>query len=483
MNAALANAFTAQDYFLCAPAFTLAIFAVLVLLLDTLLPTGARTRTWLFLTALSGAALASWQTWQRIPHAGATAFQGAVHLDGLALAGFLLLMICLLGALLGAWRFLESTEADQAGAFYCLLLLAQCGVFFVVSSVELITQTIALELAAISYYLLAAFLRQQYTATEAALKYLILGAFSNAFLLYGFATLYGATGSTLLPTAPATTPGLSLQLAAITILCGLLFKLAAVPFHAWAPDVYEGSSALITGVIAVISRTSSFVLLLRFAAVLPRETTEVVLVIAALLSLAVGGIASLTQHNIARLIAWGATAHTGFVLLGIVSFRESGWYGSLVYAGAYAVMTMSTFLLLSWLQYTGERAITIEDLRGLSGRRPAAAAGLFTCLLALAGIPPTVGFIAKWFVLQGLIEAGQLGFAIVAGAYVPLAIYVYFRIGRALFERTAEASYQPLTDWPSRIAVACFGLATLLLGVFPERLLLSARFAMQEVWR
>src|SRR5256885_13625706 len=343
-------------------------------------------------------------------------------------------------------------EEEQEGEYYALLLFACVGMMFMASGIDLIVMFLGLETMALSFYVLTGFLRREKRSNEAALKYVLLGAFSSGILAYGFSILYGLSGATSLGSIPSALARrenlvhvvalsrlpsaqgqqmhdllarqlpialnfdpLTLQLlpilAFVLVAVGLFFKVAAAPFHQWAPDVYEGAPTPVAAYVSVASKTASFALLLRlFISVFtPSQKTSqeqwmYLIAGVAVASLTWGNLAALTQTNVKRLLAYSSISHVGYILLGPVAWNPTAFKGIAFYLFAYVFMTAGAFAVIIVLRQKGLIGEELEDLNGLYQRSPAAAVLLLIFMLSLAGIPPTAGFMGKYFIFLSLIE-------------------------------------------------------------------------------
>ena len=404
-----------------------------------------------------------------------TAFQGALTMDGFSIFfNWVFLATAVIVSLI-SYKYLE-VEDEHHGEYYGLVMLAQCGMFFLASATDLVTIFVGLELMAVSFYVLVGFLRTDKRSNEAAMKYLLLGAFSSGFLGYGFSILYGLSGSTRLREIGAALaardswdPLVFLALATTTV--GLLFKIAAVPFHMWAPDTYEGAPTPITAFLSVGSKAASFALLLRiFLGPLAssRVVWEPILIGVAILSMTVGNLAAVTQTNIKRLLAYSSISHAGYILLGVIAGNETGIKGVSIYVLVYTFMNLGAFLVVIALRRKGLLGEDVDDLSGLMHKNPLYAVLMLIFMLSLAGIPPTAGFIGKYFIFLSLIESKHYLLAVVATLYVAVAIYYYFRIVRTMFVGEV-VDHGPLTNSVGmRVALALTALFTLGIGVYPE---------------
>jgi NADH-quinone oxidoreductase subunit N len=333
-----------------------------------------------------------------------------------------------------------------------------------------------LELMALSFYVMVGFLRADKRSNEAAMKYLLLGAFSTGFLAYGFSVMYGIAGSTRLAdvaTAIAARPAWDpvVLLAISTTAVGLLFKISAVPFHMWAPDAYEGAPTTVTAYLSVASKAASMAFLLRiFTGPLApaRAAWQPLLVVVALATLTLGNIAAINQTNIKRLLAYSSISHAGYMLLGLIAGNQTGLNGIAVYVMVYTFMNLGAFLVLVALRRGNIIGEDLDDIAGLMHKSPGYAVLMLIFVLSLAGIPPTAGFLGKYYIFLSLIQTGHYALAIVATLYVAVAIYYYFKIVRSMFVREATQEAPLATTVGLRMALAVSGLATLAIGIFPE---------------
>ena len=472
--------FTEIDFFILKPAILLCLFGLGILLTDFLIRD--RAMRWLnALTALIAELFVGFAVFQH--HADLTAnnlferpgLGGSIVIDPFSVFFNGLFVVSTILAIVISVRYLEDKK-EHRGEYYALLLFAQAGMAVLAQGMELVTLFIGLELMALSFYVMVGFLRTEKRSNEAALKYLVLGAFSSGLLVYGFSLLYGMSGSTMLrdvasavAARPADDPMVIVAL--ITISVGLLFKISAVPFHMWAPDAYEGAPTPVTAHVSVASKAASFALLLRIFLVPLLEARELwapMLGAVGLLTMTLGNIAAVTQTNLKRLLAYSSIAHAGYILLGLVALNENGLKGVSLYLLAYMAMNFGAFALITALRRDQEAAEEIEDLSGLAGRRPGYAILMLIFLLSLAGIPPLAGFYGKYFIFLALLEAELYLLAIFAALYVAVAAYYYFRIVKGMF---LLESPQPATLALSRgvkLALIATGALTLGIGLYPE---------------
>ena len=363
------------------------------------------------------------------------------------------------------------------------MLFAQCGMFFLAAGSDLVTLFIGLELMALCFYVMVGFLRTEKRSNEAAMKYLLLGAFSSGFLVYGFSVMYGMAGSTRLADVtsaiaarPAWDPVVFLALATTSV--GLLFKISAVPFHMWAPDAYEGAPTTVTAYLSVASKAASIAFLLRIflGPLAPaRDVWEPLLAGIAIATMTVGNLAAINQTNIKRLLAYSSISHAGYMLLGLIAGNDTGIKGIAVYILVYTFMNLGAFLVITALRRKEIIGEDLDDIAGLVHKSPGYAVLMLIFLLSLAGIPPTAGFLGKYYIFLSLIETGHYALAVVATLYVAVAIYYYFKVVRSMFIRE-EADKQPLaTSFGLRLAAGITGLMTLGIGIYPEPFLRLAQ--------
>src|SRR5437763_920914 len=319
--------------------------------------------------------------------------------------------------------------------YYSLLAFALCGMMFMVSGVHLVTIYIGLELLSISSYILAGFYKNEKKSTEAAMKYFVLGAVSSAILLYGLSLIYGVCGSlNLLDIAAATSTIITndaLMFGIMLLGAGLCFKIAAVPFHVWTPDVYEGAPTPITAFLSTGSKAAAFAIFVRIFYVGLHDFqlgwSNVLATIAAL-SMILGNLAAITQENVKRMLAYSSIAHAGYVLLGIIALNSFGLSGILVYSIVYLSANLgiwSIVLMLRRHEYAGER---VDDFGGLSKRAPLWAFAMVIFLLSLGGIPPTAGFIGKYYLFSAAIQSGYGWLAIIAVLMSAVSMFYYLRL-------------------------------------------------------
>jgi NADH-quinone oxidoreductase subunit N len=393
-------------------------------------------------------------------------------------------LIFLLGTLLTiliSIKYLED-EAMQHGEYFALILFATIGMMVMASGAELITIFLGIELMSISLYALTGYTRTRMISNEAALKYFLLGSFATGFLLYGIALIYGSTGttdikgiSTVLATAEVQGPGL-VVMGMVLILIGLGFKIALVPFHMWTPDVYEGAPAPITAFMSAGPKAAAFAAFVRiFMDALPSlqgEWTALIWVIA-VLTMSVGNIIALVQDNIKRMLAYSSIAHAGYILVAFLSAGELGITGILYYLLTYTFMNIGAFALITTLGGKGEQRVNIQDFKGLGYKYPYAAIVMSLFLFSLAGIPPTGGFMGKFYIFSAAIKEGYIGLTIIGVLNSVVSVYYYLRVTVAMFmhdTNTVKNNEMPALIFSPALIVAILisACGVLSLGIFPS---------------
>lgn len=366
-----------------------------------------------------------------------------------------------------------------AGEYYALLLLSTVGAMLMAASRDLVLLFLGLEILSFPLYVLAALARRSARSQEAGLKYLLLGAFATAFFVYGLALVYGAAGTTDLARIgrAAVTPLLDAGLALLVI--GLGFEAALVPFHAWAPDVYEGAPLPVAAFMSVIAKVGAFAGFLRvFPQALPHlaPTWGEALAALAVATMVVGNLAALVQANTKRLLAYSSIAHAGYMLIGVVSGAAGAW-AVVFYLWAYAAMNLGAFGVLLLLERRGQEADRVEDLAGLVDRAPWAAGVLALCLVSLAGLPPTAGFIGKLYLFRAALLEGRVGLAVIGVLTSVVSVYYYLRVAYVALATSAAAPVAVRQQRAVGVALALAALGVLWLGVLPGRVTLAVQQA------
>ena len=466
------------------PELLLTLTAVAVMMLEPLIAPGKTRRPlgWLAIFGTVAAGLAAFYQLHFVNlHGTQTAFYSTLQIDPFSVFFHLLIAAIVLVTLLGSLDYFRA-PVTHAGEYFALVLFGATGMMFMTSSVELLMVFIGLEISSISTYILAGFRKGRATASEASIKYFLLGSFATAFFLYGIALLYGATGSTsiaAIATGLLTTQAPRLALLAVAmIVIGVAFKVSAAPFHVWTPDVYQGAPAPVVGLMSTAPKAAAFAVLLRFlfnGAPLLRDHWLLLLYILAVASMCIGNLGALLQHDVKRLLAYSSIAHAGYLLVAFTAPQQDAISGALFYTAAYAAMNVGAFLVLTELSGFDERIRSLEDFTGLALQRPGLSALLGFFLLSLIGIPFTGGFFGKFFVFSAAIHSGHIWLAIIGLINSGIACFYYLRLLAAIYSRPYSDTARPLpprkVTAPAALALAATALATLGLGILPTRLL------------
>ncbi len=487
----VAQLFTWSDYLMSLPILLLTLFALGILVMDLMLPQALK---WVnAVTAFMGVLFATagvvriQMALDNSGRVGMPAFVGAMVIDHFTLYFWYLFLAGTAVAILMSVHYMDE-EREQHGEFYALMLFSVVGMMCMAAGYDVVLIFIGLELMAISTYVLVGFLRRDRRSNEAALKYLILGAFSSGIFAYGLSLLYGLAGSTNLAIIrERLTRDMAVAqnhadpvvvLALITVATGLLFKIAAVPFHQWAPDAYEGAPTSITGFMSVAVKAAAWAMLLRVLGMglYPLRTIWVpLLIFVSLATMTAANFAALTQNNLKRLLAYSSIAHVGYMLLGAVAYGSTneaasldGFKGILLYLLVYTFMNLGAFAVIASLRRRDIIGDEIDDIAGLFSRAPTEAVLMLVFLLSLAGIPPLAGFWGKYFIFLSLIETGHYALAAIAVLYAVFGLYYYMRIGSAMFMRQALDTERVRAGGAMWGALWVSLAATLVIGVFPE---------------
>jgi NADH-quinone oxidoreductase subunit N len=470
------------------PAAVLAVTGFLLMLLDLLPPRGRREH--MAFVGLGGvviALIAAILLWG----SDTTGFQGMAVLDNLALFGTLVIGYATGLVLLESIDYIKR-RSMESGEFYILVLFAAAGMVIMAGANDLIVVFLGLETMSLALYVLAGFFRTEIQAGEASMKYFLLGAFASGFFLYGIALIYGATGSTNLDkigaavrAGAAKDPLLLIGFA--LLLVGFGFKISAVPFHMWTADVYEGAPTSVTAFIATGSKAAAFTALLRLLleSLRPLQGEWVWLFwVLAVLSMTLGNVVAIAQQNLKRMLAYSSIAHVGYMLVGIVAGGGLGGGSVLFYLLVYTFTTAGAFGVILLLERGGEEAVGVADTAGLAERSPLTALALALFLLSLVGIPPTAGFVGKFYLFGAAVRAGYIWLAVIGVLNSAAAAYYYLRIIVNMYMREPEGT--PAVVMPSfagtlAVVVALWGVIQL--GLFPAPLFDLAQSAVLPLLR
>jgi len=506
--------FSGTDYLMVLPMLLLTLFGLGILLIDLMVPP-----QWKWMnaaTAFVGLLFAAvgisgfppiWrfrgvygvyghlQSLRLGGESGQFAVSNSLFVDPYAVYFWYLFLAGAAVAILISVRYLE-IEREHHGEYYALILFSVVGMMCMAAGLDIVLIFIGLELMAISTYVLVGFLRTDRRSNEASLKYLLLGAFSSGIFAYGLSLFYGLTGSTNLVVIR---DRLALQIAAhqghadpimivalLTTATGLLFKIAAVPFHQWAPDAYEGAPTSITGFMSVAVKAAAWAMLLRIflTGLMPLRPMWVPLLIFVSIATMTGAnLAALTQNNLKRLLAYSSIAHVGYMLLGLIagdanSPNADGIKGILMYLLVYTFMNLGAFAVVTSLRQREVIGDEIDDIAGLFFRAPTEAVLMLIFLLSLAGIPPLAGFYGKYFIFLGLIESGHYVLAGLGVLYAVFGLYYYMRIANAMFMRDALDKTRLPVSVGMRLALGITGFATVFIGVFPDQFIRAVNWSL-----
>jgi NADH-quinone oxidoreductase subunit N len=457
---------------LLTPEIALLAMTCVILVADTLYAGVDRALTY-WLTQLSLIVATALILWQ-FPEGSTYVLNNHFVSDPMSAVLKAVLSLISLVAFFYAYDYLREHELIR-GEYFILGLFAVLGMLVMISANSLLTVYLGLELLSLSLYASVALNRASAVATEAAMKYFVLGALASGMLLYGISMLYGVTGTLELPALAAAIAGqaetnLMLIFGLVFVIVGLAFKLGAVPFHMWVPDVYQGAPTSVTLFISTAPKIAAFAMAIRLLAdgLQPLDTDWTgMLIVLSVLSMVAGNIIAIAQGNIKRMLAYSTIAHVGFLLLGLISARQTGYASSMFYVIVYALMSMGAFGMVILLGRSGHEADLLDDFKGLAERSPWFAFIMLILMFSLAGVPPFIGFWAKWFVIKEVIAVGQVWIAAVAVIFSVVGAYYYLRIVKLMFfdkpaQMTAIKSSQEM-----RLVLSLNGLAILVLGFMP----------------
>jgi len=460
------------------PLVVLVVWACVLLLVDVFTPKERKGVTALLaaLGLVVSLALALTNIGISVP-----AFGGMIMVDDFANFLNVLLLVSGLAGIALAYDYLDRTGVDK-GEYYVLLLFAITGMMLMGMSADLIMIFLALELLSIPLYVLAAIAAPRIASEEAGIKYFLLGAFASGFLVYGIALVYGATGFTALKeiVALVETQNYDLTLlliGAALILVGLGFKVAVVPFHMWTPDVYHGAPSSVTAFMAVAAKAAGFAALLRVFVlafpVLSVDLTPVLWALAAL-TMVLGNVVAIAQRNIKRMLAYSSIAHAGYILMALVPYGQVGVSAdsvasALFYLVAYAFTNFAAWAVVIALEQVEGKGLELKDYAGLGRKYPALAATMTVAMLSFTGVPPTLGFVGKFYLFRTVVEGGYIGLALIGVLTSLISAYYYLRVLVIMYMRDGD----PLARRESWLYITAFGAAigTVVLSIFSAPLL------------
>jgi NADH-quinone oxidoreductase subunit N len=463
---------SSSDFYYILPELVLTAGALLVLIVDVLVARGSKLLPAVTLLAIGAtlvALLPFGNTHVEVAH-------GLIAVDRFALFFKLVFLGSAALTVLMSVRYLE-IEGASPGEYYFLILCATLGMMIMAGGIDLITIFIGLETMAVSFYILAGFIKPNQRSNEAAVKYFLLGAFSLGILLYGMSLMYGLSGTTNLRTMATAFVGQErdprLVLAVMLVVAGVGFKIAAVPFHMWAPDVYEGAPTPVTAFLSVGSKAASFAMLLRiFLEGLPSMSADwrILFEALAVVTMTVGNLAALTQTNLKRMLAYSSIAHAGYLLMGVVAGTPRGVTAMLIYLLIYTFMQLGAFMVIIMMRREDVVGDELKDFAGLYLRHPLAAFAMLFFMLSLGGIPPTAGFMGKFWLFGAAMDAGYVWLAVIGVLNSAISLYYYIRIVVFMYLKKETIGSEPRMSPALALALGVAVAATLVLGVYPKLL-------------
>jgi NADH-quinone oxidoreductase subunit N len=481
---------TAADFYVSLPLILLVTWACALLLVDLFIP---KERKWLTaLLAALGLALTLGFTLSQLGLEN-TGFKGMVVVDGFSVfVNALLLVSGLLGVAL-AYGYIKRMGIER-GEYYTLMLFSISGMMLMAQAADLITVFLALELLSLPLYVLSAFARPKADSEESGLKYFLLGAFSSGFVLYGIALVYGATGATsltgIVASASNGTPDLLLTIGAALILVGLGFKIAAVPFHMWTPDVYQGAPTAVTAFMAAGAKIAGFAALLRiFATAFPSLAVDLTPVLWAIsvVTMVIGNLIAISQSDIKRMLAYSSIAHAGYILMAFVPYGNSdpevvkvSVAAGLFYLVAYALSNFGTWGVVIALEQREGKGLAISDYAGLGRKYPALAAAMTVFMLSLTGFPPTLGLVGKFYLFRAVLAGGYTWLAIIGVLTSLISAYYYLRVVVTMYMQEGEPETE--REFWLGLTTAGTALVTVIASLAPQSLFAWASAAVLKLF-
>jgi NADH-quinone oxidoreductase subunit N len=467
------------------PELTLLCMAMVILIADLFLTD--KNRSLIYVLAQATLLVAAYFTWNRQIGAVGYAFSDMFVDDPLS---HVLKLMTLLGAsiMLVYTRQYMQLRGLFRGEYYALLLFSILGMMVMISGQSMLTIYMGLELLSLCLYAMVALDRDSASSTEAAMKYFVLGALASGMMLYGMSMIYGMTGSLnvsdvaeVLVDSNTKNPVLILGL--VFVVAGLAFKFGAVPFHMWVPDVYQGSLTSITVLISSIPKFAAFAMTIRLLVQglhpLARDWSDMLLLMA-VFSIPIGNITAIAQTNLKRMLAYSSISHVGFLLFGLMSASLNGFASSMFYIVAYVLMTLAGFGMVLLLSRNGFEADKLDDLKGLNQRSPWMAFMMLITMFSMAGVPPTLGFYAKFTVLQAALQAGFVWPVVFAVLMAAIGAFYYLRIVKLMYFDSPQHGFAIVAPMDMRIVLSGNALALLIVGLMPQPLLELCAFS---IWK
>ena len=454
------------------PLITLSVAGLLLLLIDAFSLKGSKKGYFhqFSLVAIIIGIIQTFFLWNR----HGTDFSGMVYVDNYSFFFFMVFLIGTGISIIYSVKYLEEYKKNY-GEYYALMLFSAVGMMLMAAGSNLVTIFLGLEILSIPIYILAGLFREDAKSNEAALKYLLLGGFSSAFLLFGIAMLYGGTGTfslaELAKNIQAGGMNALTYLGLGLLIVGFGFKISLAPFHMWTPDVYEGAPTSITAFMSVGTKAAAFAAFLRvLMVVFPSVKTEwdMLLWVVAVATMTIGNLTALAQTNIKRMLAYSSIAHAGYILVGVIAGNQLGAIGILYYLLAYTLMNLGAFGVIILVSRKKDNYLNIYDYSGLGFQYPGLALVMSVFMFALVGMPPTAGFIGKFYIFSAAIQAGYIWLVIIGVINSLISVYYYLRITVIMYMKPGEADLGPIQTAPMvNATLVLSALAVLLLGIFP----------------
>jgi NADH-quinone oxidoreductase subunit N len=455
------------------PLITLSVAGLLLLLVDALSSKGIKKGHFhqISLVAVIIAAIQTILLWNR----QGTDFSRMVYVDNYSCFFYMVFLIATGISIILSVKYLDNYKKNY-GEYYALMLFAAVGMMLMAAGGNLVTIFLGVEILSIPIYILAGMFREELKSNEAALKYLLLGGFSSAFLLFGIAMLYGGTGTLYLADLAKVikTSGMNslTYLGMGLLIVGFGFKVSLAPFHMWTPDVYEGAPTSITAFMSVGTKAAAFAAFLRvFIEVFPtvRMDWDMLLWVVAVATMTVGNVTALAQTNIKRMLAYSSIAHAGYILMGMIAGNQLGAIGILYYLLAYTLMNLGAFGVVILVSRKKDSYLNIYDYSGLGFQYPGLAAVMSVFMFGLVGMPPTAGFIGKFYIFSAAVEAGYIWLVLIGVLNSLISVYYYLRITVIMYMKPAEADLGPVEmNAAMTTTLILSALAVLIIGIFPS---------------
>ncbi|MBL1141053.1 MAG: NADH-quinone oxidoreductase subunit NuoN [Proteobacteria bacterium] len=458
------------------PEITLVVLACMVLIIEAFNNDPQHTLT--YWTAQASLLITLVLVFINCPGEATIVFNGGFISD--AMSSILKAFMCGISFIvfLYSYEYLKEHQSLK-GEYFVLGLFAVLGMMIMASAASLLSVYLGLELLSLSLYAMVAMQRDSESASEAAMKYFILGALASGMLLYGISMIYGLTGHLQLAEIAQAVASDSINrsflvFGMIFLIIGMAFKLGAAPFHMWVPDVYQGAPTCVTLFISTAPKLAAFAMGIRLLVdgLLPLVSDwQSILMVLAVLSMGVGNVIAIAQTNIKRMLAYSTIAHVGFLFLGFIAGTEAGFSGSMFYIISYALMSMGAFGMIILLGRNGFEAEMLDDFKGLSERSPWFAFVMLCIMFSMAGVPPFLGFWSKWFVLKEVVSSGYVSLAAIAVVFSIIGAYYYLRIVKLMYFDKAESMTAIKSSKQMRMVLSVNGMAILLLGLAPNALM------------